>query len=340
MQHANGRTGDCPGPRKGTTTRRNVTQGGCLGPWPAPADPPPPPHIRKIFLGQKMKFLKGARNLRPILGTQKLFWPLTPPPAPPLSNGLSWHRSTWGWGGSAGRRTQSPPPPGEASGQQFVFWGGYRALSEDSDPPPPLLNCFRAVSKSLLLLRLSEDCEGFGVLTVCESCGAVWRCVSGLAWAAVRPVTCSQTWAIVDRNPLVSGKTATLYLPDWSAFVCNCLNGDEAAIRAAFTVYVNVLKVKFPALMEKVLCCSCARARACACVTGAVCLRAPGACFRWLPLERDGWAHRLERQRGVMCYARVKKDERDFISECHASHSLDTRKKDTRNICQFFFLGV
>ena len=30
-QHAEGRTGDCPGPRKETTTRRNVTQ------------PPPPP---------------------------------------------------------------------------------------------------------------------------------------------------------------------------------------------------------------------------------------------------------------------------------------------------------
>ena len=28
MQHAKGRTGDCPGPRKRTTTRRNVTQGG------------------------------------------------------------------------------------------------------------------------------------------------------------------------------------------------------------------------------------------------------------------------------------------------------------------------
>ena len=27
-QHAKGRTGDCPGPRKGTTTRRNATQGG------------------------------------------------------------------------------------------------------------------------------------------------------------------------------------------------------------------------------------------------------------------------------------------------------------------------
>ena len=27
-QHAKGRTGDCPGPRKRATTRRNVTQGG------------------------------------------------------------------------------------------------------------------------------------------------------------------------------------------------------------------------------------------------------------------------------------------------------------------------
>ena len=32
-QHAKGRTGDRPGPRKGATTRRNVTQGGCpVGP--------------------------------------------------------------------------------------------------------------------------------------------------------------------------------------------------------------------------------------------------------------------------------------------------------------------
>ena len=30
-QHAKGRTGDCPGPREGATTRRNVTQGGGLG---------------------------------------------------------------------------------------------------------------------------------------------------------------------------------------------------------------------------------------------------------------------------------------------------------------------
>ena len=36
MQHAKGRTGDCPGPCKETTTRRNVTQGGGSG------EPPPP----------------------------------------------------------------------------------------------------------------------------------------------------------------------------------------------------------------------------------------------------------------------------------------------------------
>ena len=35
-QHAKGRTGDCPGPRKETTTRRNVTQGG----YPSLAQPP------------------------------------------------------------------------------------------------------------------------------------------------------------------------------------------------------------------------------------------------------------------------------------------------------------
>ena len=33
-QHAKGRTGDCPGPRKGTATRRNVTQGGGAGGGP------------------------------------------------------------------------------------------------------------------------------------------------------------------------------------------------------------------------------------------------------------------------------------------------------------------
>ena len=44
-QHAKGRTGDCPGPRKGATTRRNVTQG--VTP-PPPPRPPPPPHPSNV----------------------------------------------------------------------------------------------------------------------------------------------------------------------------------------------------------------------------------------------------------------------------------------------------
>ena len=51
---------------------------------PSPTNPPPP-HIRKVFLRQKMKFIKGAGNLRPMLGTQTCFWPLTLPP--PLQRG-------------------------------------------------------------------------------------------------------------------------------------------------------------------------------------------------------------------------------------------------------------
>ena len=51
-QHAKGRTGDCPGPRKGATTRRNVTRGGTgkrvstptlgLHPTATPTDAQPP----------------------------------------------------------------------------------------------------------------------------------------------------------------------------------------------------------------------------------------------------------------------------------------------------------
>ena len=47
------------------------------GPWPAPGRPPTP--YQKFFLQQKMKFIEGAGNLRPIVGTQTFFWPLTPP---------------------------------------------------------------------------------------------------------------------------------------------------------------------------------------------------------------------------------------------------------------------
>ena len=51
----------------------------CTGLGFSPMQTPPHPH-QKNFLRQKMKITKGARNLRPILGAQTFFWPLTPPP--------------------------------------------------------------------------------------------------------------------------------------------------------------------------------------------------------------------------------------------------------------------
>ena len=64
-QHAKGRTGDRPGPRKGTTTRRNVTQGGCPG-----------PHRVQRF-GQ---------------------WPLLVEIPSPLAEGVGWGWGFWVWG--------------------------------------------------------------------------------------------------------------------------------------------------------------------------------------------------------------------------------------------------
>ena len=57
-------------------------EGGLLGALTSPRPTPQPPHIRMGFLRQKLKFIKGAGNLRPIFGTQTVFWPLTPPPSP------------------------------------------------------------------------------------------------------------------------------------------------------------------------------------------------------------------------------------------------------------------
>ena len=62
-QHAKGRTGDCPGPRKGTTTRRNVTRGVI----PPPLDPLPHPD-RSDCRGEKRNLLL-ENYCRPIFGT-------------------------------------------------------------------------------------------------------------------------------------------------------------------------------------------------------------------------------------------------------------------------------
>ena len=53
-QHAKGRTGDRPGPRKGATTRRNVTQGVC-------STPPPPPR-KQTLLAHRPGQLSAVRS--------------------------------------------------------------------------------------------------------------------------------------------------------------------------------------------------------------------------------------------------------------------------------------
>ena len=85
-QHAKGRTGDCPGPRKETTTQRNVTQGGrgqkkvCLHKiglkFPAPL-------INFIFCGRTIFLVWGGIG-------RGLPRPRTPPPSPPKGVTKQW----------------------------------------------------------------------------------------------------------------------------------------------------------------------------------------------------------------------------------------------------------
>ena len=73
-QRAKGRTGDCPGPRKGTTTRRNVTRGG----YPSPPPLDLPPRCTQISQREKMKFTKGS------IGAGYKLLGFRPPPPPTL----------------------------------------------------------------------------------------------------------------------------------------------------------------------------------------------------------------------------------------------------------------
>ena len=52
-QHAKGRTGDCPGPRKETATRRNVT-------WGVPTGTPPPPWDPDFTAGENQIHRRGC----------------------------------------------------------------------------------------------------------------------------------------------------------------------------------------------------------------------------------------------------------------------------------------
>ena len=78
-QHAKGRTGDCPGPRKETATRRNVTRG-------VPPPPGPPPHLQtNVSIEGKRKLIVG-KILSGHFWHPNLWVPDPPPFAPrPLS---------------------------------------------------------------------------------------------------------------------------------------------------------------------------------------------------------------------------------------------------------------
>ena len=91
MQHAKGRTGDCPGPRKGATTRRNVTQGAGRGyladsRWVGigpPTPTHPPPNLTQRHHVENKKATLPA-PLAPVQTLQNDPLPQESPTAPPL----------------------------------------------------------------------------------------------------------------------------------------------------------------------------------------------------------------------------------------------------------------
>ena len=99
-QHAEGRTGDCPGPRKGATTRRNVTQGGRgVRPTlerrtPSGGAPPPLPQTKVTIAGNSEIYIRenliGPFWVHTILGLR---------PPPPLSSLLLRPCVGYGWPG-------------------------------------------------------------------------------------------------------------------------------------------------------------------------------------------------------------------------------------------------
>ena len=96
-QHAKGRTGDCPGPRKGATTRRNVTQGGGEV-WGGPA-------YSNLIFPQPIFGAGGSQSQRP----------------PPLINeawplGSIGHSKTVPQRPFVSRRLPLTPPPGGGRG--------------------------------------------------------------------------------------------------------------------------------------------------------------------------------------------------------------------------------
>ena len=131
-QHAKGRTGDCRGPRKETTTRRNVTQGGSdvvERPYTAGEAPPPPPRPKGPSR-ERTKFTNTGNLVRPFLVPTLLGPPPTPfwcSPAPlPAAPRGSLRQCVGPVGSSRGSSTHAPLG-------QWVS-EAWRAISDDELP--------------------------------------------------------------------------------------------------------------------------------------------------------------------------------------------------------------
>ena len=119
--------------------------GGCLGLWPAPADPPPHRHQKKFPLTKKMEIYKRGRKFEAVFSTQTFFWPLTPPlpgggGGCPLSNGLALR-----------------PWPTATARPALEEKGGHRAVRQTPVKPvdDPALRCsaWQCRKKSFLVMR-------------------------------------------------------------------------------------------------------------------------------------------------------------------------------------------
>ena len=115
-QHAKGRTGDCPGPRKGTTTQRNVTQGGGGGALMETAQGPS--RGRSSSTGRRARGLRG-RAVEEGVHTAGDHVVRTPPsPRPPS------------------QRDPHPPTPVSRGGVKDRGWAA-RSRTTICPPPPP-----------------------------------------------------------------------------------------------------------------------------------------------------------------------------------------------------------
>ena len=137
-QHAKGRTGECPGPRKGATTRRNVTQGGRSSTCEQGDNCPAPAHQKYVFplmawdkqcghfpTERSTGVYTRKYQLAHLLSSCGLYSPYgTPHPPPEITHTFAFQRSA----GKGQQHTQKCPPS-RNKGQMAVWTEGSEGWS-------------------------------------------------------------------------------------------------------------------------------------------------------------------------------------------------------------------